>query len=199
MTELKNIVKAFLEYFQHHPLRFDQQESVKRDGFFWCLDYWTLEVAKYLFLGKEDYIRFPIARRLWGNTLWHKNDIVTDGEKKLKTIEALKQIKDSADNLFIVEAGWGLDLLIACTVKKWHVKCLDSNKHVLSRVESFFATRVHSLQTIVSNSADYDYSQIDAPTIVIANNPHILLERLTGCKNENIKHIIWEGDLHVNE
>jgi len=167
--------KASIELFKQsvleHPLAIDKQEAVRREGFTWCSDDWTIEVCKFLVQGLKVYEVNTPFHHLQNNPLWTKTIIIRHGEHKMRMLEVLRENMDFADQILICEVGRGLDVVLSSMVKTWkHIDCYDTNENVLKTVRSYFV-KIHQLQltTRIQNSGVVDFSLLTEPVIVIAN------------------------------
>ena len=63
---IKNpIIGEFLKYTLINLLSRDEQEARGEGKDFWCADYWTLEVAKCLYIGNEESAAMYMIRLLY--------------------------------------------------------------------------------------------------------------------------------------
>ena len=84
---------------------------------FWCLDWWIVELAKYFFEGEVAYMRYPIARRLEGNTNFDKDKILKAAKSRVSSMEEMKLY--GFDKIAVLENCRGLDTTLAVTCKDW--------------------------------------------------------------------------------
>lgn len=132
------MVANFIKHIQYNLLPRDMQEACGKGKDFWCADYWTLEVAKCLFIGNERYMNDPLPRRLENNKSFGKEEIIADSDAKLSMLNFLSTIK-GPNNLLICEVGRGLDILVAIIAKKWNkIYCYDHNGLYESLLRMFF-------------------------------------------------------------
>lgn len=92
------------------PSNVYQEQSGEGDRL-WTSDDWTIAVANCLLSGPDNFNDERVSR------LNYHRDIVVAAERKIKMINILDSIKDSADSLFVGEVGRGLDILLALQVK----------------------------------------------------------------------------------
>jgi len=115
---MRQLGGKFLQYMIYaliFPL--NEQECYGTGKDFWCLDWWSIEVGKYFFEGEREYLRYPPARRLYGNSNFDKEKIAEASRKKA---EVLKEIKEESHSTVIVfETCRGLDTLLVSTLKEW--------------------------------------------------------------------------------
>lgn len=98
-------LKNFCQQIIDKPRAINAQWHVRKDGFIWCSDWQIIEILKYFFNGRQEYIGDPPPNRLKGNPLWNKQAIMDDAEQ-LKTfhsnvdeiIAALKKRREEAVN-----------------------------------------------------------------------------------------------------
>lgn len=139
---MKELSGNFIQYLMSHlifPL--EEQDHVGTDKDFWCLDWWIIEICKYLFEGEVGYLRFPIARRLGGNKNFDKGKIV---KAILSKLEAIKEATLLPSNeVVVLETCRGFDTVLVRTVKDWdkvyvsiesdHPQVRQKTKEYLSR------------------------------------------------------------------
>jgi len=191
---MKQKLVKFIEFTQSRCIKPNRKNSKGKFPNLWTDDDWHLEVSKCLLVGIDTYRIYNPPARFWDNPYYDKEKLIEDSTVKLNTIESLNKVKDSADNLFICEVGRGLDILVASTVKNWsEIICYDYYDYE-PLLQSFFASE--SITFILSDSEVFDFSKIDKKVILIANCINsISLDKITNYKNDNIVHIIWNGEL----
>jgi len=185
-----------------HLLPLNKQECI-RDGDKWfCCDWWSIEVLKCLFNGIEGYMGDPPPNRLKNNKLWRKEKIVNYTKNKLSMLDALKGIKDSADNILVCEVGRGIDILLPLMIKEWNkIYCYDSNALMGERVIAYFKQRLNkNIEFIQANSGKYSFDKIEEKMILIANTTKIRKEQgLKIMNNSNIVYAINDGKIVTGE
>ena len=180
-------IKNFCQSIIDRPLALDKQECVKRDGYVWCADWWTIEICKFLFNGEEAYAGDPPPNRLKNNPLFNKEHLVKSAKEKLAMLELLKANKDMTDNLFICEVGRGIDVVLAKLVKEWKITCYDSNNDLIDYVK----VRFPMINARVENSGSWDPDSITETTIVISHRTMIGEDRINKLRaNEKVFQII---------
>lgn len=115
---MKETSGNFIQYIMSnliYPL--ENQDHIGTGKDFWCLDWWIIEICKYLFEGEVGYLRFPIARRLIGNNNFKKADIVKIITNKIEVVEEMKLV--SSKNVVVIETSRGFDTVLARTAKEW--------------------------------------------------------------------------------
>ena len=93
------------------------QEHIGEGKNFWCLDWWIIEIGKYFFEGEEDYLRFPIARRLEGNGNFKREEIVEICRQKVSNLAELKATKST--EVLVFETCRGFDTKLVSNIKEW--------------------------------------------------------------------------------
>jgi len=120
VSHLKITGGDFIQYLMNSlifPL--EDQDHMGEGKNFWCLDWWVIEICKYLFEGEVGYLRFPKARRLECNNNFKKELIVEAVLNKLQALEEMKNLPPDADCIFVSETCRGFDTMLATTVKDW--------------------------------------------------------------------------------
>jgi hypothetical protein len=189
-------LKNFTQFVTFNLLPLYEQKSKGKGKDFWCTDWWTIEVGKYLFNGEETYMGDPPPYRLRDNTNFDKKKIIKDGNVKLATFEALQQVKDSADNLFVCKVGRGLELVLANFVKKWNkVLCYDDNKFYGELLNSYFVNQLRmNIEFTNCSTAKYPFENIRENTILVANGTRINIDEIL--TNKHIVKAIINGELY---
>ena len=164
-------IKQFMQFVIDHPLSFDNQEVIVRDGYKWCQDWWTVEIGKFLINGEEIYKIEPPPHRLKDNPLWSKEKIIRDGDFKLSMMKLLQENKDFADTLFSCEVGRGTDVLLASFIKSWkRIIGNDANPLVLEQANSYIKNKLElPLETFTCNSDLLDFSVYKEKMIIVGN------------------------------
>lgn len=189
----REVMGKFLQHITHNLIfPVTDQECCGEGKDFWCADWWTIEVAKYLFEGKTNYSAYDPPRRLEGNCHFSKNNIITDGEVKEKVYDHLKRLKDDAESILIGEVGRGLDIVVAELVKQWKtIYCYDSNYRYEKYLKELWGDRVDFLSCPTVN---FDPSYIKEKVIVVVNHSKEV-EFKSWKESSNFVHIIVNGNL----
>lgn len=136
---MREISGKFLEYIIYNlifPL--ELQEHIGEGKNFWCLDWWSIEIAKYFFEGEIDYLRFPIARRLEGNTNFKKEEIVEICRQKAANLAELKVAVLS--KVLVFETCRGFDTTLVSNIKEWekiYVTNENKSKAVIDKTKEY--------------------------------------------------------------
>ena len=118
------------------PLEY--QEHIGEGKDFWCLDWWIIEIGKYFFEGEVDYLRFPMARRLEGNTNFKKEEIVTICRQKVIDLEELELTRSS--KVLVFETCRGFDTKLVSNIKEWekiYVTDEDKSKMTIEKTKEY--------------------------------------------------------------
>jgi len=152
-----------------YPL--ENQNHIGEGKDFWCSDWWTIEVLKCFYIGKDRYMSDPIPRRLEGNKNFSRQKIIEEVQFKLELISKIEEIKDNYDSVYISMIGRGVDVLLIGFLKKWK-KIWGSDDHDYEQyLKGFFKD-----QNIVffNTSDDYTFNQIKLPeSLVILNGENL--------------------------
>lgn len=95
----------------------DEQDHIGTGKDFWCLDWWIIEICKYFFEGEKGYLHFPIARRLIGNNIFKKEDIVNICRERYEILNS--PILRLPDTVCVIEGCRGLDTIMINSVREW--------------------------------------------------------------------------------
>jgi hypothetical protein len=181
-----------------NQLPIDKQEAKECKGFYWCSDWWHIEVCRCLIVGHLKYLESIVPERGVNNPIWGASQAVTAVDYKLKMVEALTKVKDFSDTIFICEVGRGVDLLLASFVKQWKkVICYDINPFVLEKFSGYFRNEF-PVESFPANTGDYDFSKVGEKVILIANHCRLGKNNIDAIKaNSNILAII-DGEVVRN-
>lgn len=191
-------LERFMGSLIDRPIPIEQQEYDKEGRFLWCADWWTIEICKYLFNGKELYYVDPLPVRLRNNPLWKKEYTELYAEYKLSMMKLIEEHKDFSNNLLVCEVGRGIDIWIAKKVKaKWNkITCYDNNQLILDEVNIYFKNRLElPVQTICQSTTTYDFTSITEPTIVLGNHLKTSDREIDMLKNNKNLLVIINGKL----
>lgn len=190
------IVANFIKFIQYNLLPRDMQEARGKGKDFWCADYWTLEVAKCLFIGNERYMNDPLPRRLEGNKSFGREEIIADSDTKLSMLNFLSTIKGPS-NLLVCEVGRGLDILVAIIAKEWNkIYCYDHNGLYGNLLKMFFENYKNKIIFTKIPTHGFDISGIDNETTMVINRTRVGFDaaiKFFDCPF--IKYIIKDGRL----
>jgi len=198
MLEKELIIEfmKFTQFMTAYLVPLYDQHYVGEGKNFWCVDWWTIEVAKYLFNGKEIYLNDPPPWRLRNNRNFNKEMIIKDGDIKLSMFEALKEVKDSTDNLLICEVGRGLELVFANHIKKWKtIYCYDYNPLYKDLLNMYFVEKL-GMNIVFNNckTAKFPFEDIEENVILVAS--HVQMRKDVAEKilmNDCIVKVILNG------
>lgn len=171
-TEIADL-ERFIGSIIDRPIPINKQKHKRENTFTWCTDWWSIEICKYLFNGKELYYVDPSPVRLRNNPLWSKKEIEIEAEYKLSMMRLLEEYKNFSNKLLICEVGRGIDIWIARKVKAtWDkIICYDNNQLMLDEVNIYFKDRLQMpIQTEFQSTVTYNFAAISEPTIVLGNS-----------------------------
>lgn len=188
-------ILTFLHIILANLLPRDHQETSGEYPDFWCSDYWTLEVLKCLYRGKEQYLKDPPPKRLEANYNFAAIQQAEHANRKEKMYNHLLDIKDDADNILICEVGWGIDVYVATKVKEWTtIRTYDSNNVYGACLSKMFNTYNINYTFEGCSTKNFKFNEVEGDWIVIGNHsrnhtPEELMSK------DKIKHVIWDGNL----
>lgn len=186
-------IERFLQYLIRNLLpSYIKQEEQGEGENYWNADFWTIEVAKCLYVGDRAYLEPEYTpSKFLNNKNYNKKEIINHAMIKKSMFEFLKEVKDDANELLVCEVGRGLDILIANMVKKWDkIYCYDQNKVYGNYLKSDF----NNIEFYPEPTVVFDPEVVDNNTIAIIN--HSRLRDYTKYKNaEKIVHLIADGKL----
>ena len=175
MSLIKNpIIGEFLKYTLINLLSRDEQEARGEGKDYWCADYWTLEVAKCLYIGNERYMNDPLPRRLEGNKGFSRNEIMAAADVKRSVIKFLDAY--GGDSLLVCEVGRGLDILVAIILKQWEkIYCYDGNGLYGKHLEEFFKLYGYQNNLIFTQTPthNFDVKTIDKDVVMVINHTRV--------------------------
>lgn len=196
MSLIKNpIIGEFLKYTLLNLLPRDKQEARGEGKDFWCADYWTLEVAKCLYIGNERYMNDPLPRRLEGNGGFSRNEIMAAADVKRSMIKFLSSFGE--DNLLVGEVGRGLDILVAIIFEQWNkIYCYDSNGLYGKYLEEFFSPYKDKIIFTETPTHNFDVKAIKEDTVMVINHTRTGIDAgIKFFECPNIIYIIKDGKL----
>ena len=136
------------------PLEY--QEHIGEGKDFWCLDWWVIEICKYFFEGEVDYLRFPIARRLEGNTNFKRKEIVEICRQKVIDLAGLENT--TSTKVLVFETCRGFDTKLVSNIKKWEkIYVTDENKSkvVIEKTKEYLQD-FDNVELIDGNTFNYE-------------------------------------------
>lgn len=195
--QLQDNVKIgnFLQYTQYHLVYpMENQETCGGGKDFWCSDWWTIEVAKCLYIGEDRYLSEPIPRRLSDNNSFSQQDTIKAVNLKKRSLSCLSELKDVSSSLFIPQIGRGIDLLLANLIKSWkNIYCFDMVDYQKYLEECFHENTIHF--KAVPESA-YTLNNIEEKSIAIVNNKLIKDKPMQSLlQHDKIVKIIHMGEI----
>ena len=130
----------FIKSIQYNLLPVRDQNSMGEGKNLFVEDWLTIEVSKYLYIGKYRYFKEPIPRRLEGNQSFDQKRVMEVAEEIVDYISILEKNPDKFNKLKIYNIGRGLSLLLALFVKTDFEKiaCYDVNPKYEDLLRIFF-------------------------------------------------------------
>lgn len=165
----------YVNYLEENPFIGNQEQCGKGKDY-WNADYWTIEVARYLHLGKD----YHIPDKFKNNIHCDINRIRKDANIKLSLKSILEEQKNEASVLLIGEVGRGLDILISNSVKKWDkIFCYDQVDY------SEYLKIFDNVEFIQKTTHVYDPTFIDIQSsfkyiFIINHSIHIKFDKFHG-------------------
>lgn len=190
---LKQLDKRILDF----KLPLTHQEACGSGKSFWCSDYWTREVIRCLIEGNEKYRISATPEYLIDNTSFSIPDIESACDFKYHMMNLLEQNKDFSDTIMVCECGWGIDILLAATIKAWkRIICYDQNPYFIAEAERFHREVVElPVQIKEIKSHAIDFSKIDEKMILILEHPHLHIENYQQIRDNKNLLLIIQGKL----
>jgi hypothetical protein len=182
---------------EDNQLPIDKQEAQEQNGFYWCSDWWHIEVCKCLISGHLQYREEPIPLRGINNPLWGMNQAITAVDYKLKMLNTLKAESTSLDTLFICEVGCGIDIILASFIKDWKkIICYDINPYMLEKMNSYFKDKLgFPIESFRVNTGDYDFSSIKENVVLVANQCRFDKKQFDEIKNSYFIQAVIDGEV----
>ena len=174
----------------------DKGEACGSGDSFWCLDYWSREVIRFLIDGKEKYFSESPPDYLRGNTFFSPQVIETAYDFKSNMLKNLEKYKYFSDNIMVCECGWGIDIILALSIKDWKkIICYDQNPYIIPEVRKFFdeLKLPAEIEIREEKSHTIDFSKIDEPRILILEHPHMYIKNYKQILNNKNLLFIIEG------
>jgi hypothetical protein len=204
--DIKELASQLLRSIIFNPLPVDSQETAGTGESFWCADWWTLEVAKYFYLGGEaGYLDDPPARRLqnlhFSGVSKGRQKTVKFGKHKENMMKVLEEYKEEANGVLICEIGRGLDMMCALVVKEWEVYyCYDADGRHRGFLKELFGKYDCVIKFFHNNSKKVDFDDAlqdhEGKVIALSNTTQlgqVGCQRLLDCPK--VVRIINNGQL----
>jgi hypothetical protein len=198
------LLSNFIGYTMNHltfPLDHQEACGSRENGNFFCADWWTLEVAKLLLLGPDLYLKEPLPRRLQQQG-FYPSSIVWCHDIKMQTFEILLKLKDEVSSLVIAEVGRGLELYLACLVRKdWEqIICYDNHPYgeYVNYFSNEFEAPIEFLKMSSNHPDKYEIinEKLKGNAIAIMTHSRSTKEEaFPSNNNPKIKHVIYNGEL----
>ena len=174
MLEKELIIELmkFTQFVTAYLVPLHEQETIGKVGKdFFCTDWWTIEVAKCLFNGKETYLQDPPPWRLRENKNFNKDSIIKDAEIRISMFEKLKEIQDSAEQILFCKVGRGIDIILANYMKPWkRILCYDDNPHYGNFFNIYFKDKLNlNIEFTQTDTDGFKFDSINENTILIGN------------------------------
>lgn len=193
ITQEQNVgLQKFLQFIQNTLLPFDKQETVKQDRFWWCYDWWCIEILKYLINEDRLYQLDTPPHRLRNNPFFNKAEITKQAHYKLAMLASLDKVKELASVLCVCESGRGIDIVLANMIKKWDtISCYDSVEFYQKLLLRSFPDKT---TVNIIDYATFNFNSIKEKVVLIADSDKI--PKTSGMQmlnNKNIVAIIRRG------
>lgn len=181
-NKYRDICHRFLHDMIGNPVYpVEEQECVgNRFTNFWCLDWWTIEVAKCIFEGSINYLVYKPPKRLIDNPFFSRKDITETVIYKLNMLQELEN--SDFDRVAIIETARGLDTILVNSVKKWeqiYVYHWSDYPEVTKITEHYLTEGRDALKNIrfinKVNSVEGDFVAVSPYTA--SNNPDSFLSK----------------------
>lgn len=195
--------KIWIKFLKHvilNQLPKDKQQARGKGDNFWCCDWWTIEMTKYIYLGEKKYLETRKPRWLQKKIYNVLADLQRATQMKEKMFNHLIKLQNDADDLLVCEVAHGIDIIIALQVKKWNqIYCYDQVNYQPS-ISKFFNS-YYNINPIffLTSSYGFNYDKIQSNgCIVLVNYGALTKEKETYDKflnNSKTVHFIEDGIL----
>ena len=129
----------FIKHIQYQPFPFENQRCFGDPKEMFLEDHFTIELAKYFYIGEERYMSEPIPRRLICTKSFSQEVIKDICEEKKETIVQDKNSIDGSSILRIHNVGRGLDLILLTEISNWEeIICHDDDLRYSGMMMPFF-------------------------------------------------------------
>lgn len=166
----------------------------------WDIDTYTHGAAKCLAMGQDDF-------RAYYDSKIHEDLAMCSNlglfyrlvyDYKVKSFQKLKEHAGFADRIFVVEAGRGIDVLLASFVKKWaNIAAYDQDKSVLWEMQKFFAGELSLPFTgLQINTFNHNFGSMNERTIIFGTCHNLTADiKKQIVENKNLLAIL-DGDVY---
>jgi len=180
-----------------NQLPIDKQEAQEQNGFYWCSDWWHIEVCKCLISGHLKYREELPPLHGINNPLWGMEQAITAVDYKLNMLKTLKEETSSLDILFICEVGRGIDIILASFIKDWKkIICYDINPYILEKMNSYFKDKLgFPIESFRVNTGDYDFSSINENVALVANQCRFDKKQFDEIKSSYFIKAVIDGEV----
>ena len=193
-NENRQLLLAFIDYLEETISDFEKIDHIESTS--WTSETCALETARCL-LSPNRYR--PPLRKIYGlKAPWFNSipllHVFGYAYRKAKMHRSLSSVSALSDKLFICEAGRGLELLMANTIKDWsRISCYDHNPIQRQSLLQHFGSQIDCFD---ANSLTFDFSSISEETILIADQHNIPESGIKAIQqNEHIAAAIIDGDI----
>lgn len=182
------------------PLQYKDWYTTK-SGKIWDIDTYQHGACKCLTMTEPEFLEYFETLKYDDNVCCSNIEILTQicYDYKVRSFQKLKTVLDFADDILIVEAGRGVDVLLTSFVKQWKtITAYDQDKSVLHEMTNYFAGELR-LPFIARqiNTFDFNFRAINERTIIFGTC-HNLDEKIKAqiLENGNVLAImdgeIWQ-------
>lgn len=189
-------ISDFIDCVIEDYFPFCEQEACMTHGWPWCADWWTVEGARFMLLGPENYYPQTFLR---GNPSVSLVNLEVFREPKALLMDVLKSIPGDIDIMLDCEVCRGFEILLASMVRPFKKYfCYDNNEAYGPWIEKYFVRKL-GLDVEFVKSSSYEY-----PFDTFSHNPSILVMGRNICGkpevdkifgNKSFKHVVHEGHI----
>lgn len=151
------------------PLEYKDHYMTSK-GQMWDIDTYIHGVCKCLSMTNEEFLKYYETRKYDDNTMCSNLELFFKicYQYKVNSFLKLREVCDFADHIFIVEAGRGIDVLLASFVKKWNtIDAYDQDKSVLFEMNKYFRGQLNlPFFPLQINTFDFNFGSINEKTII---------------------------------
>jgi len=168
-------------------------------GRMWDIDTYTHGVCKCLTMDHDDFLNYYQSKRHDDSTMCSNLPLFFKlvHDYKVPSFQKLKTVCHFADRILVVEAGRGIDVLLASMVKKWQsIEAYDLDKSVLVEMKRYFAGDLGlPFKGLQISTFLYNFGSINEKTIIFGTC-HNLTEEIKRqiLENKNLIAIL-DGEI----
>ena len=110
----------FIKHIMYQPFPFENQRYFGKKDELFFEDLFTIEMAKYFYIGEESYRSDPTPRRLACTPSFNQEMIISECQSLEKRLIEFKHFMDIRSSLRVLHCGRGLDLVLLLNLSNWN-------------------------------------------------------------------------------